>query len=68
MPMSGTTTNKLPSFVCRFWDTKASKWNTAGVTTVSKTKSKLNSISCQTSHFTDFAGFEVLTQDQDTTN
>ena len=46
--------------MCRFWDTKSSKWDTTGVTSV---KSK-DSVSCKTTHFTDFAGYEVLTTDQ----
>lgn len=55
-----STKKFISSYRCRFWDIQTSKWATTGVTTI---KSK-DSISCKTTHFTDFAGFEILTEDQ----
>ena len=58
MPMKFTTSTQFTmSHMCRFWDTKTSKWDTTGVTT-NKTK---DSVSCKTNHFTDFAVFVIET-------
>ena len=59
MPKRDVMTSKS-TFRCKYWDTKTNKWSTEEVTTIDNG----NSLSCKTTHFTDFAGFEVLTQEE----